>query len=130
MRNPYSKVFANNLRHFRRAAGLTQAQLAEHIRLHGRKPSRSYITQLESGRIDPRLSTVRAIARVLNVKPWYLVCDLSDNVAFWDNYRCLTGQQKRDVQHHVKYLRHNFRTTKARYSPVESPSILAHSFAR
>jgi transcriptional regulator with XRE-family HTH domain len=100
----YSMVFAQNLRHFRRAAGLTQRDVAEHIRLHGRQPSRSYITQLESGRIDPRLSTIRSIARVLRIKPWVLVADVLDNSRFWDDYMSLTGQQKRDVQHHIKWL--------------------------
>lgn len=103
MGNPYSLVFAGNLRHFRKAAGLTQRELAEHIRLHGRKPARSYITQLETGRIDPRLSTIRSLARVLKIKPWFLVCDLSDNVGFWDGYLGLTPQQKRDIQATVRY---------------------------
>jgi transcriptional regulator with XRE-family HTH domain len=58
---------------------------------------------LESGRIDPRLSTIRSIAKALHVKPWYLVAGLSDNVEFWDNYLALSPAQKRDIQRLIQY---------------------------
>ena len=62
------------------------------------------ITQLESGRIDPRLSTVRSIARALKVKPWVLVADVSDNTEFWRRYLSLTAVQKRELQRHIEWM--------------------------
>jgi transcriptional regulator with XRE-family HTH domain len=95
--------FEENLRFLRRRAGMTQGQLAHCIRLRRREPSRCYVTQLESGRIDPRLSTVRSIAKALHVKPWYLVADLSDNVTFWEAYLQLSPTQKREVQRMIDW---------------------------
>jgi transcriptional regulator with XRE-family HTH domain len=50
-----------NLRALREAAGLTQAQLAEATGLH-----QTTISDLELGRGDLRLSTLRALAHALN----------------------------------------------------------------
>ena len=96
--------FGDNLRYLRRSAGLTQGELAKRIRLRGRIPSRSYITQLESGRIDPRLSTIRSLARALGVKPWMLVADLSENTDFWRRYLSLPPEKKREVQRHLEWM--------------------------
>jgi transcriptional regulator with XRE-family HTH domain len=97
--------FGNNVRSLRRAAGLTQAQLAQSIRLHGRQPSRCYVTLIESGRIDPTLSTVRSIARALHVKPWQLVAELMENCTFWDDYLALSPSQKREIQRLIRLYR-------------------------
>lgn len=97
-------AFADNLKYLRREAGMTQSQLAKCIRVRRRVPSRCYITQLESGRLDPQLATVRSIARALHLKPWQLTADLSDNVEFWRGYLNLNGTQKREVQRHIDWL--------------------------
>lgn len=51
---------ANNVRRLRKAAGLTQAELAERAGMR-----REQITFLETGRRDPQLKTVEAIAQAL-----------------------------------------------------------------
>jgi transcriptional regulator with XRE-family HTH domain len=53
----------DRLRSFRAAAGLTQQQLATAAKL-----SVSVVTQIEQGKTDdPRLSTLRALAKALGV---------------------------------------------------------------
>jgi len=47
---------------WRKAVGLTQAQLAEKAGVRG-----ATISDIEQGRIDPRLSTLRALADALGV---------------------------------------------------------------
>jgi transcriptional regulator with XRE-family HTH domain/predicted transcriptional regulator len=53
-------VFGHRLRHLRRRRGLTLRQLGETL---GRPPS--YLSQLENGRREPRLSTVQRLADAL-----------------------------------------------------------------
>ena len=47
----------------RKAAGLTQAELAERAGL-----SRMTVQRLEGGNLDPRLSTLQQLARVLDME--------------------------------------------------------------
>jgi len=96
-------MFGENLRWFRCSRGMTQAELARLIRVNRRVPCRSYVTRLEGGGLDPRLSTVRSIARALKVKPWYLVAEPSDNVDFWRGYLDLSPVQKREIQRLIKW---------------------------
>jgi len=96
-------VFGENVRWLRKMQGLSQTQLAAMIRINHHHPTPSYISRIEHGTLDPRLSTVRSIAKALRIKPWQLIADLSDNVEFWHGYLDLTGPQKRDVQHLIKY---------------------------
>ena len=51
------------LAHARKAANLTQAELAERAGL-----SRMTVQRLESGSLDPRLSTLQELVRVLNME--------------------------------------------------------------
>ena len=57
-------VFGLRLRHQRRRAGMTLARLGEAV---GRPAS--YLSQLENGRREPRLSTVNDLARALGCAP-------------------------------------------------------------
>ena len=57
-------VFGHRLRHFRRRAGLTLSQLGGTI---GRPAS--YLSQLENGHREPRLSTVHDLAAALGCAP-------------------------------------------------------------
>jgi transcriptional regulator with XRE-family HTH domain len=91
-------TFGNNVRWRRKRLHITQAQLAGMIRVHGRHPSPAYISRIEHGSIDPRLSTIKSLARALDVKPWYLVADISENTEFWDAYLALSPAAKRDIQ--------------------------------
>ncbi len=60
-----SNQFGNALRTYRRAAGLTQRELA-----HKAKLDFSYISKIENGRIPPPAAdTIVLICRILNVKP-------------------------------------------------------------
>lgn len=57
-------VFGHRLRHYRRRAGLTLEALGEAV---GRPAS--YLSQLENGHREPRLSTVNQLAGALGCKP-------------------------------------------------------------
>lgn len=57
-------VFGQRLRHQRKRAGLTLAQLGERV-----GSSASYLSQLENGHREPRLSTVNQLAGALACKP-------------------------------------------------------------
>ena len=57
-------VFGHRLRHFRRQAGMTLEALGRAV---GRPPS--YLSQLENGHREPRLSTVNQLAAALGCRP-------------------------------------------------------------
>jgi transcriptional regulator with XRE-family HTH domain len=57
------RTLGRNIRRLRRARGLTQEQLG--TRVGG--ADKSHISRIEAGRIDPTLSTARAIAKALGV---------------------------------------------------------------
>ena len=98
-------AFGDNVRWLRTRARLSQGDLAERISVgKHRGVAQQYVSALESGERDPHLSTIRSMAKVFKVKPWYLVAELSDNLAFWDGYLQLAPQQKRDVQRHIAYM--------------------------
>ena len=94
----------DDVRWRREALGLSQAELARRIRVNRRAPDRSYICRLEAGQVDPRLSTVRSLARALGVKPWMLLVELGESIRFWQGYLLLSGKQKREVQQHIAWL--------------------------
>jgi transcriptional regulator with XRE-family HTH domain len=60
--SPTPKQMGTRIRRLRKAKGLSQAALAKSARL-----TRVYITRLESGRQDPSLSTINALAKALGV---------------------------------------------------------------
>ena len=92
-------IVGRNVRYLRTRLGLTQEELAARVSLRGRHhPTASYISYIEAGERDPRLSVVRSLARSLHVKPWVLLAELTENVRFWDGYLSLTPEQKREVQ--------------------------------
>ena len=62
------RVFADNLLAARKAAGLTQVQLSE-----GSGVGQSHISQLEKGNLEPRLSTILALAGALKVEVGALI---------------------------------------------------------
>lgn len=55
-------IRVNNLRHYRRALGYTQAELAERAEI-----SFPYVQLLERGASDPTLSVARRVAAALGV---------------------------------------------------------------
>lgn len=61
--SPLSHDLLARLAHARKAANLTQAELAERAGL-----SRMTVQRLESGSLDPRLSTLQELVRVLNME--------------------------------------------------------------
>lgn len=65
---PERAAFAANLHRARRAAGLTQAELAERSGV-----AQSHISQLETGLWEPRLGTIMALAAALGVEPGSLL---------------------------------------------------------
>ena len=60
-------VFANNVRRYRKAKGLTQEELAEKSELH-----RTYIGGIEQRRINVSLKNVGKIAEALEIDPAFL----------------------------------------------------------
>ena len=67
-------VFGQRLRHYRRQAGLTLEALGEAV---GRPPS--YLSQLENGHREPRLSTVNQLAAALGCRPADLLAATAPN---------------------------------------------------
>ncbi len=96
--------FGENVRWLRKERGLSQATLASLIRVRRHIPTASYVSRVESGKLDPRLSTVRSLARALRVKAWVLLADVSENVDFWREYLDLSPAQKRQLQRHIEWM--------------------------
>jgi transcriptional regulator with XRE-family HTH domain len=69
-----TRVFGHRLRHFRRQAGLTLEELGRAV---NRPPS--YLSQLENGHREPRLSTVNQLAGALNCGPADLLSSAAPN---------------------------------------------------
>ena len=67
-------VFGHRLRHFRRLTGLTLEALGQTV---GRPPS--YLSQLENGHREPRLSTVNQLAGALGCRPADLLAATAPN---------------------------------------------------
>jgi transcriptional regulator with XRE-family HTH domain/predicted transcriptional regulator len=67
-------VFGHRLRHFRKQAGMTLDDLAGVV---GRPPS--YLSQLENGHREPRLSTVNHLAEALGCRPADLLASTAPN---------------------------------------------------
>lgn len=70
------KTFANNIREYRKATGLTQEGLAELSGLH-----RTYIGGIEQGRINVSLNNVSKIAEALNISPSLLFMNPAGSAA-------------------------------------------------
>lgn len=62
------KKFAENVKYYRKKAGLTQAQLAEKLGYE-----QSSIAKIEAGKVDVPQSKVVQMATVLDCSPWDLV---------------------------------------------------------
>lgn len=101
--------FGENVRWARTRKGLTQAELADRIRVRRHPTTASYISRLEHGSIDPRLSTVRSIARALGVQVALLTTDLGATRPFYEEYAQLTSSQKREVRRMVRYMLGRYR---------------------
>ena len=97
-------TFGEQVRWRRTAMGISQGDLAAKIRRLHQPTTQSYISRIESGEIDPRVSTIKSLARALKCKPWQLMADLADNDDFWRGYLGLSPQQKRDIQHSIKWM--------------------------
>jgi len=95
--------FGENVRWLRTAKGLSQAQLAGAVRVNHHHPTPSYISRIEHDQLNPRLSTIRSLARALHLKPWQLVADITENTTFWDGYMSLSGASKREVQRLIEW---------------------------
>jgi transcriptional regulator with XRE-family HTH domain len=68
------EILVNNLRRYRKKNKITQSTLAEKC-----GTSTSYIGQIEIGNRFPSLDLIDKIAQVLNIKPYLLFYDDSNN---------------------------------------------------
>lgn len=67
------RVFGTNVRHYRLTKGISQEQLAEECKLH-----RTYISDIECYRRNVSLETVRKIAEALEIEPYFLIMENSN----------------------------------------------------
>jgi len=67
-------IFIQNLKKYRKTAGISQMELAEKC-----NTSTSYIGQIEIGNRFPSLAMIEKIARALEVKPYLLFFDEMDS---------------------------------------------------
>jgi transcriptional regulator with XRE-family HTH domain len=98
------KAVGESVRWRRKTLGMSQGELAALIRVHRHPVTQPYISRIETGRIDPPLSAIRSLAKALRLKPWQLLVGLNESDAFWCYYLELKPEQKRDIQHHIKFL--------------------------
>lgn len=96
-------IFGENVRWLRTRAGLSQAELADKIRVHRRRTTASYISRIETGGIDPRLSTVYSIARALRVRVGILLTPPGDAHDLTAQYLALTLHGKREVRRMMRW---------------------------
>lgn len=94
-----------NVRWLRTYRRLTQEELAGRIRVRHQKTGRSYICRIESGAIDPRVSTLISIARALHVRPSLLLTRIGEAEDFLEVYLSLSPTQKRELRDIVRYWR-------------------------
>ncbi len=90
-------MFGEGIRVLRKARGVTQTELAEQIRVNRHHTTASYISRIEHGQLDPRLSTICAIARVLHVKPWQVLA-YPERADWSEEYLSLSPLGTREVQ--------------------------------
>ena len=93
-----------NVRRRRKALGFTQVELATMIRVRRRRVTPSYISRIETGRIDPYASTVRSLCRALKCPPWYLFWEPGENIPFADAYLSLSKRHKKEVRDLVRFF--------------------------
>lgn len=98
-------MVGQNIRWARTLRGLTQTQLAESIRVHRHPTTASYISRLESGTIDPRVSTLLSIARALKIRPSLLVTRVGEGEDFLEVYMSLVPSQKRNLRAIIRMWR-------------------------
>lgn len=61
-------IFCKNLKYYRIANNLTQAQLAEKVNL-----SDKYMSDLERNKFSPSLDTIDSLSKIFNIKPYLLL---------------------------------------------------------
>jgi Predicted transcriptional regulators len=64
------EIFRKNLKYYRKKIKMSQIELAKISRIH-----RTHISALEKGQASPTLKTIIKLARAMEVKTWWLVCD-------------------------------------------------------
>ena len=77
------RIFGRNVARLRADQGLSQVKFAFLLDPEGRGVSQSYVSQLEAGKRDPKLSMLVAIAQALHVPLIEVVegCDAADDAS-------------------------------------------------
>ncbi len=75
------KLFGLNVARLRASRGLSQVKFAALLKPEGRGVSQSYLSQLEAGKRDPKLSMLVAIAQALQVPVTEVVegCEVAED---------------------------------------------------
>lgn len=63
------EIVGRNVRRYRLAAKLSQAEVAQRIGSRSLGVSQGYVSELEAGRRNPTISTLQEIARALGIRP-------------------------------------------------------------
>ena len=100
-------IFGDNVRWLRTRVGMSQSDLADRIRVHRHPTTASYISRIETGSIDPRLSTVYSVARALRVRVDILLTPPGEPHNLVDGYLALTPNGKREIRRMLRWYREN-----------------------
>jgi transcriptional regulator with XRE-family HTH domain len=98
-------TFGKRLAEVREQAGFTQSSLARAVGL-----SQSAISQIEADERNPSYTTIREIAKAMNLTPAYLVGAEIEGLteteeALFRQYRGLDDQAKHELEEFAQYLR-------------------------
>lgn len=107
-----SKVFAKNLREYRKRLGMTQTELAEAIGM-----TRSAINNYEGGKSEPGFETFVKIFRVLGLDPMDLMVE---HESYPDYYRMM------QVTEDEEYLLELYRHADPVYKQVAEDVLMQH----
>jgi transcriptional regulator with XRE-family HTH domain len=107
-------IFIKNLKEYRKKSGLTQAQLAEKV-----KVTSNYIGMLEMGRNFPATDLIERIAKVLNIEMYELFVETSSPTKELEKLRqdIMLEIKKTITETVIQTVREAFEENIKRYSP-------------
>lgn len=98
--NTLEVIIGNNVAKYRNVAGLTQAQLADKVGI-----STAFISRVERGQKMMKVSTLSAVANVLNVSCDALLSDSVPSAQFENIKKLLSDQPEEYIESIEKLIR-------------------------